>query len=146
MKKIIFAALMLCFIAAILTSCTNNVITPTSIPAQQILGKWTMSTATTNTVFIIPTAGTNSKDTTRFTSADYFNFKADSTVEILAGGVAHNGRWKIVNNMVIFTGTNYMDAPTTGWTFPILTGSHLEFYSLQANQTVSTEFKLDLIR
>jgi hypothetical protein len=146
MKKstpFVILSLTICALA-IVTSCQRTPLAATA--QQQILGRWTMSTATTNTVFIITTAGTNSKDTTRFTAADYFNFNADSTVDILAGGVAHNGRWKIVNNQVVFTGTDYMDAPATGWAYPILTATHLEFYSLQANQTVSTEFKLDFTR
>jgi len=144
MKKTYSAAVMICFIAAIFTGCTRtNLVTPTQTIAQKLIGTWTMSTATTDST--IPNSG-NFKDTTNFTSADNFTFNADSTVDIMATGVAHNGRWKIVNNKLVFTGTNYVDIPATGWELATLTSHKLELNYVETEGVAVTDFKLDFIK
>src|SRR6201986_833105 len=123
MKKTILAAVMICFIAAICTSCTRqNLPTPTQTPAQKILGKWTMQRAVGHYI----DQGGDQRDTTWFTSADYFKFNADSTVNIMANSVPHDGKWYIQKNKLFFTGTSYMDWYPSGFELPTLTDHKLQ--------------------
>jgi len=134
----------LCLIVCLFSAITGCRLAGNTAPQQtQILGKWIMSTATSNITVV---NGGNNKDTTRFTPADYFLFKADSTVDILAGGISHNGRWKMANNKIYFTGTNYMDVPSTGWNLAILTATRLEFEDIETTASTNADLKLDLRR
>jgi hypothetical protein len=143
MKKTILAAVMICFIAAIFTSCTrNNMVTPTQTPSQQILGKWTMQTAASHTI----AQGSEWRDTTLFTSADYFKFNADSTLDIMAGNVAHNGKWYIQNNKLFITGTDYMDWYPSGFELPTLTSHTLQIYDTDNTNNNYIEQTLTLTR
>jgi hypothetical protein len=122
MKKIVIALLAACSIAAVLTlnSCTRQ---QTLTPTQQLVGKWTMKTA----IGYYITQGVPSRDTARFTPADYFQFNADGTVAIMDTGQPHNGNWKIVNNKLFFTNTNYIDY-AGGFDMPILNTSTLQLH------------------
>ncbi|GAA4092405.1 lipocalin family protein [Mucilaginibacter panaciglaebae] len=114
--------------AAMFTSCTKLSEQPSQ--SQQILGKWTMQTAIDN----YTTLGTNQKDTTAFTSADYFDFKADGTVSIMESTKAYNGKWKITNNKLVFTNTNYVDFDG-GFNITTLTSTRLKIHYFQTDST-----------
>jgi hypothetical protein len=123
---------------SLMTSCKKN---NTPSPSAQIVGKWTMVTA----IGDYTTQGQNHKDTTSFTSADYFEFKADSTVSIMADEVAYNGKWKIAGTKLFITGTGYIDYPN-GFDFPILTNTDLQLYYTESTTQTSLEQKLNLKR
>ena len=110
---------LLCFLAIV--SCQRSVTTPTPSLQSKIIGKWTMVSAIVNTT----SYGVIYKDTTNFTSADYFDFKADSTLAIMATGVAYNGRWEIDSARLYITGTNYMDL-AGGFDLPVLDQHNLQ--------------------
>jgi hypothetical protein len=143
MKKKILAAIMICFIAAIFTSCNrNNVVTPTPTPSQTIVGKWTMQSAAGH--YIVQ--GDERRDTTWFTSADYFKFNADRTLNIMADNVAYNGKWYIQNNKLFISGTNYMDWYPSGFQLPTLTGHKLQLYDTDDTAGNYLEQTLTLVR
>jgi hypothetical protein len=123
MKKSLLTILAVCAIVvtAALAGCTKN----NSLPGQSqlIVGKWTMKSAIGKYTF----QGNTIKDTTRFTSADYFDFKADGTVSTMETGEAHTGNWKIVNNKLLFTNTNYVDY-ATGFDITKLTSTDLQLH------------------
>jgi hypothetical protein len=93
----------------------------------QIVGKWTLTAAIYNSTQY----GVTVLDTIPFTPADYCDFKADSTLSIMASGVAYNGIWQIDSSKVFISGTNYLDNPS-GYTLPIL-----DQHNLQLDYTTS---------
>ena len=115
----------LCLLVA--GACRRSVTTPTPSVQSQLVGKWTMAAAIVSTT----SYGVTYKDTTYFTPADYFDFKADSTLSIMETGVAYNGRWEIDHNRLYITGTNYMDF-AGGFDLPVL-----DLHNLQIHDTVS---------
>ena len=131
---------------AALFSCTRSVTQPTPSPSSLIIGKWTMKAAIGN----YTDQGVNNKDTTLFTTDDYFDFKADSTIFINATGSQYNGNWKIVGGKLFITGTNYLDAYVKGFDLPILTSTNLQMYytdTITTTTPISTlEQKLNLAR
>ena len=143
MKKTILAAVMICFIAAIFIGCTrNNMVTPTQTPSQIILGKWTMQSAIGHYI----DQGGETRDTTLFTSADYFKFNADSTLNIMASNVAYNGKWYIQNNKLFITGTAYMDWYPSGFMLPTLTAHKLQLYDTTTTNISVLQQTLTLTR
>jgi hypothetical protein len=118
-----FALLCLFAVAA----CQRTVTTPSASLQSQLIGKWTMVSAIVNTT----SYGVTSKDTTAYTSADYFDFKADSTLSIMATGVAYNGRWEIDSSRLYITGTNYMDF-AGGFDLPVLDLHNLQIHDTYA--------------
>jgi hypothetical protein len=89
--------------------------------------------------------GINSKDTSFFTPADYFDFKADSTLSIMATGVAYNGRWQINNNRLYITGTHYIDF-TSGFDLPVLDQHNLQIHDTDTTSSSTLDQKLNLTR
>ena len=143
MKKTIPAAVMICFIAAICTSCTRqNLPAPAQTASQKILGKWTMQTAIAHSIAL----GIEQRDTNTFTSADYFKFNADSTLDIMAKNVAHNGKWHIQNNKLFISGTDYMDWYPSGFDLPVLTDHKLQIYDLDTSYNDYLQETLTLVR
>jgi hypothetical protein len=104
---------LLCFLAIV--SCQRSVTVPTPSLQSKIVGKWTMVSAIVNNTAY----GATYSDTTAYTSADYYDFKADSTLSIFATGVTYNGRWEIDDARLYITGTNYMDF-AGGFGLPVL--------------------------
>lgn len=144
MKNAISAVLMILAMAVGLTSCkkdspadTENALTV----EQKLAGKWALKTAIGNYNMF----GNKRTDTTRFSSSDYIEFKADGTVDILASTNAYSGKWKVLNNKLIFSDTNYIDY-TDGYSIPVLTGHELQLYYFESNTFQSTEEKLILAR
>lgn len=142
MKKLLLITLLILgtIQAATLTGCTDPaVITPTI--ASKLVGKWTMQNATSVTIM----NGVTTPQTTNFTASDYFEFKTGGTVTIVESGATHTGTWKVTNDRVFFTGTNYMDN-TTGWAVPTLTSNKLQFYNKEVTSSSTTEFTLNLVK
>jgi hypothetical protein len=134
----------LLFLAAVV-GCQRSVTTPTAPPPpslqSQITGKWTMVAAIGDYV----NYGVDTKDTTYFTSADYFDFKADSTLSIMATGVAYNGRWEIDSARLYITGTNYMDF-AGGFDLPVLDQHNLQIHDTDTTSFSTLDQKLNLVR
>lgn len=128
-------SIMICFI-----SCQKNNDSSTPLSAQ-IVGKWTMTEAIGN----YTSYGVNYKDTTRFTTADYYDFHADSTLTIVANGVTYDGKWQISNNKLFISETNYMDY-YRGLDIPVLTSADLQLYYTETNPDHYLEQKLNLRR
>jgi hypothetical protein len=90
--------------------------------------------------------GVSYNDTIHFTSADYFDFKADSTLSIMATGVAYNGRWEIDSSRLYITGTNYMDF-AGGFDMPVLDQHNLQIHdTITATSNTSSGQNLVLSR
>ena len=125
-----------------IVACQRSVTTPTPSLQSKLIGKWTMKAGIVNTT----SYGVSYPDTTYFTSADYFDFKADSTLSIMATGVAYNGRWEIDSARLYITGTNYMDF-AGGFDLPVLDQHNLQIHDtfLATSNTIS-EQNLVLIR
>jgi hypothetical protein len=117
---------------ATLTSCTRQTQQQMQTQSQLIVGKWTLKTALGN----YTTQGDNHKDTTQFTTADYFEFKADGTLAIMETGKAYNGNWKITNNTLFITNTQYLDY-TNGLDISSLTATDLKLHYVEVT-TLST--------
>jgi hypothetical protein len=145
MKKTLSITIVVCMTLLIgaFTSCQPaQPIAPTPTPqtlAQKIVGKWTMKEAILNSTV----QGDNRKDTTRFTTADYFEFKADGTIAIMETGKPYNGNWTITNNKLFITNTNYIDY-SRGFDLPILTANNLQLYYTETNSLSTLEQKLNL--
>ena len=122
-----------------LTGCTSPPVAPSV--ESRFIGKWTMQSA----VSITTTNGGTIPQTTNFTANDYFEFKTGGVVTIVQSGVTHTGAWKIENDRVFFTGTNYMDN-TPGWAVLTLTANVLQFYNKEVTTSSTTEFTLNLAR
>jgi hypothetical protein len=143
MQKILYtmstmAAISVVGVILALASCTQQVIQTTT--EQRITGKWTMKTAIGN----YTVQGVNRKDTTRFTTADYFDFKANGTLTIVETQKTYSGNWKVVNNKLVITNTNYMDYATNGFDIPILTSTDFQLYYTEATSAATLEQKLNL--
>jgi hypothetical protein len=112
----------LLFLLAV-AACQRSVTAPVPSLQSKIIGKWTMLSG------IVTTAsyGITYKDTINFTSADYFDFKADSTLSIMATGVTYNGRWEIDSTRLYITGTNYFDF-AGGFDLPVLDQHNLQIH------------------
>ena len=132
----VFCAL-LCLLAIV--SCQRSVTVPAPSLQSKIIGKWTIKTAIVNTT----SYGVSYPDTTYYTSADYFDFKADSTLSIMAAGVAYNGRWQIDSTRLYITGTNYMDF-AGGFDLPVLDQHNLQIHDTYT-ATSNTTSDQDLI-
>lgn len=120
MKKINFITSIACLIFLLTTTigCKKSNVQTTS---QKITGKWTLKNAIGNYTVL----GSNRKDTTTYTSADYFDFKANGALSITVNNNNYTGQWIITNNKLIITGTNYIDF-ANGFNISILTSSALQ--------------------
>lgn len=137
MKKISQIAFLVVMLAGI--GCSRNIPTPTI--ESRITGKWTMKTAVGNYV----TLGVPRNATTNFTASDYFDFKADGTLSISETGKTYQGKWKVVNNRLMISETNYIDY-NNGFEIKSLTTSTFQLYYTETNQTGSLEQWLNLAR
>ncbi len=128
MKKFRYPIAMLSLFVAFLTltSCNKDEVEPA--PENLIVGKWTMHAAIADHIDY----GVSYQDTTLFTTDDYFDFKADGTVSILATGVSYAGNWNITNDILTFTNTGYVDF-TGGFSVLTLTQSDLKLNHTQNN-------------
>lgn len=138
MKKLL-SFVTITYLLFAVTSCKKSSHAPST--ESQLIGKWTMKAAIGN----YTVNGNNHKDTTWFTSSDYFDFKADSTISIMETNTAYNGKWKIVGSKLFITGTNYMDYPK-GFDLPVLTHNDLQLYYTETDASSSLEQKLNLSR
>lgn len=127
-------SVMICFI-----SC-GKADDPTAPLSSQILGKWIITEA----IGSYTDLGINRKDTTRFTSADYFVFSADSTLTIVADGITYNGKWHITNNLLFIKETKYFDR--NGLELSIHTNTDLQLYYTVTTEHSYLEQKLNLRR
>ncbi len=134
----VFCAL-LCFLSV--AACQRSVNAPAPSLRSQLIGKWTMVSAIVNDTDY----GVSYTDTTYFTSADYFDFKADSTLSIMATGVAYNGRWEIDSARLYITGTNYLDFPH-GFDLPVLDQHNLQIHDTALTTNTITDRKVVLSR
>ncbi|MBC7400649.1 MAG: hypothetical protein H7289_11955 [Mucilaginibacter sp.] len=124
-----------------LTGCRNlPPITPTLTTEQKLVGKWTVK----NAIGDYTTQGNNHKDTTYFTAADYYDFRADGTITMFMEGVAYTGNWKVTNGKLKFTNTNYMEYAS--FDLPILTTTNLQIYLKEVTNITSLEQKLNLTK
>jgi hypothetical protein len=123
--------------------CQRSVTAPTPAPSLQskLIGKWTMVSGIVNTT----ASGISYPDTTYFTSADYYDFKADSTLSIMATGVAYNGRWEIDSARLYITGTNYMDF-AGGFDLPVLDQHNLQIHDTVIAPNIISDQNLILSR
>lgn len=121
--------------------CHKSVNTPPPNLQSQVIGKWTMVAGIGDYTMY----GVDYKDTVYFTSADYFEFKADSTLSILASGTAYNGKWQIDNNRLFITETNYMDF-ARGFDLPVLDEHHLQIHNSDTSSVTITDQRLNFIR
>lgn len=137
----VLSCALLCFAAVV--GCHKTVTAPVPPPPpslqSQVIGTWVMESAIDSSM----NYGTAEKDTILFTSADYVEFKADSTLAIMAKGIAYNGSWRIDSSKLFIAGTNYLDNPD-GYELPILDQHHLQLYYSQSNPGVYLEEKLNL--
>ncbi len=135
-KFLSIAGLFLTISAVLLSSCKKAQTTPNI--QQRLIGKWTLKMATGSYTEL----GTNHKDTTRFTSADFFQFNSDGTLNITVSNTPHNGIWKIgSSNKLFITGTNYVDY-ANGFDVPVITNTDLQLYYTETNANASSEQKL----
>jgi hypothetical protein len=137
MKKNYFSILFACTLLGVaFVSCTKN-----SIPPKQetIVGKWVIQSALGD----YTVQGTNWKDTTYFSDADYIQFNADSTVDILETSNAYSGKWVITNDKLVITQTSYIDYPN-GFDIKQLTKTNLQLYYVTADGNGSTKQTLNL--
>ncbi len=142
MKKLLFIFLLL-FATVEMVTFTGCSTPPPIAPSAEsrFLGKWTMLSA----VSVTTINGTTTPKTTNFTANDYFEFKTGGVVTIFESGATRTGTWKIENDRVFFTGTNYMEN-TPGWAVLTLTANELQFYNKEVNPSSTTEFTLNLAR
>ena len=126
MKKLIYPFAAIAIVASFFTftSCHKE---QTEAPlSTRIVGKWNMDAAIADHTDY----GVKQSDTTRFTTSDYFDFKADGTVSIMASEIAYQGNWAITGNTIVFTNTQYVDFPG-GFSVLTLTGSDLKLNHAQ---------------
>jgi hypothetical protein len=134
-----FASVLLCLLAIV--ACQRSVTAPPPSLQSKIIGKWTLTAAIYNSTQY----GVTELDTIPFTSADYCDFKADSTLSIMAKGVAYNGNWRVDSSKLFITGTNYLDNPS-GYALPILDQHNLQLYYTSSIPDVYLEEKLNLTK
>ena len=142
MKRILPFLIMVIVAVVALSGCQSNTL-PTTLQIK-IIGKWTMKTSTTSTSGTITgnTAGT-------YTANDYYDFKADGTINIMDTGVAHNGTWTINSNSKLIisgTGANYLDSFAAGFDLPVLTTNNLQMTNVSTLNGVTTTFTLNLAK
>jgi hypothetical protein len=142
MKKILLISLMLFATVEMImvTGCTNPPVIAPNVESM-FIGKWTMQSA----VSVTTINGATTPQTTNFSANDYFEFKAGGVITIFESGTTHTGTWKIMNDRVFFTGTNYMDN-TPGWAVLTLTANTLQFYNKEVTSSSTTEFTLNLAK
>lgn len=130
---------LLCLLVAI--GCKKSESSPASPPSLQseIIGKWNIDTAYYHSIQY----GSTDLDTIHFTPGDYCDFKADSTLSILANGVAYNGNWWVDSSKLFITGTNYLDNPG-GYSLPVLDQHNLQLYYSASAPNTFLETKLNL--
>jgi len=136
MKKTLLTLLIVCAVitAATLTGCQRLAQSPSQ--STQLVGKWTLRTA----IGSYTANGVTHKDTTTFTSADYFDYKADGTLAIVVTDSTYNGKWQIANNKLMISNTNYVDFPG-GFDISTLTSNTLQLhYSVVTNSTSSDQW------
>jgi hypothetical protein len=114
--------------------CQKNHSSPPASMSSQIVGKWIMKEAISSYTY----QGVFYTDTTAFTPADYFDFRADSTLTIVAEDSTYNGKWQITNSRLFITGTDYVDF-AGGFGLPILTSTDLQLYTNQTTPLVSEQ-------
>jgi hypothetical protein len=129
------------FFLLAVVACQRTVTTPPPTLQSKIVGQWTMTAAIYNSTQY----GVTELDTIPFTAADYCDFKADSTLSIMANGVAYNGNWQIDSSKLFITGTNYLDNPS-GYTLPILDQHNLQLDYTTSAPNISLEEKLNLTK
>ncbi len=139
MKKMTLAlALIGALAVGLLSSCTKET-APLSL-RQQIVGKWTLQNAIGN----YTVNGSNSKDTTFFTAADYIQFNGDGTLMINEGTNTPAGEWSINSaDKLIITKTNYMDYPD-GFDINLTTSGSLQLHYTETNSSSTLEQTLNL--
>lgn len=142
MKKLLLITFVLFATVEIvtITGCTKPPVIAPDVESQ-FIGKWTMQSA----VSVTTINGTTTPQTTNFTASDYFEFKTGGVITIVESGNTHTGTWKIMNDRVFFTGTNYMNN-TSGWAVLTLTTNTLQFYNKEVTPSSTTEFTLNLAK
>lgn len=123
-----------------LISCQKDNEAPRPL-SSQIIGKWIMKEAIGN----YTNYGVNRKDTTWFTSAEYFDFHADGTIVIEFEGDTYTGTWKITNNKLFLSDTHFMDY-SHGYDLTILTNTDLQLYYTETHPDIYLEQKLNFHR
>lgn len=141
MKKSLSAFTVFMLSILIYFSSCEKADNPATTLSSQILGKWIVTEA----IGSYTDYGVNRKDTTRYSSDDYFDFHADSTLSIVVEGATHNGRWQIANSKLIISDTRYMDRPR-GLELPVLTNTDLQLYYTETHADSYLEQKLNLRR
>jgi hypothetical protein len=106
---------------------------------QKITGKWSMKTA----IGSYTTQGSKRSDTTRFTSADYLELKADGRVSISESNIIYTGMWNIIDGKLHISKTGYMDY-ANGFELPIVETNRLQLYYTEASAISLLEQKLNL--
>jgi hypothetical protein len=145
MKKTLSISIAVCITLCIFafTSCRQSQPVPPTpqTSSQKIIGKWIIKEA----IGSYTINGVNNKDTTRYTAADYFDFKADGTLAIMETGKPYSGNWNITNDKLFITNTHYMDY-AAGFDLPILTTNNLQLYYTESNSFSTLEQKLNLTK
>ena len=139
MKKPLSVLLGFALTALVFISCQRNNATP-SIQSQ-LVGKWIVKNAVSHSIV----QGVPYQDTTAYTTADYLDFHADSTLTIVISGGTYTGKWSIVNSRLFISETNYMDWPN-GWDLPVLTRTDLQMLYKETSQSASLDAYLNLYR
>jgi hypothetical protein len=139
MPRMILPVAVVCIFLVMLYGCTATTVAPAS--TQQIIGKWTMKNAIGH--YIVN--GDDRRDTTNFTSADYFDFKADGTLSISETGKSYNGNWAISNSKLYITNTGYIDY-TGGFDMPVATSGDLQLYYTEIKPSGTLEQWLNLYK
>lgn len=72
----------------------------------KIIGIWTIK----NVIGLYSLMGQMRRDTTEYTSRDFIMFNSDGSLNIIEGSTIATGTWKITDNKLAISGTNYMDS------------------------------------
>jgi hypothetical protein len=110
-------------------------------PEEQITGKWTMKTATGS----YTVQGSNHQDITHFTSADYFDFKTDGSLQISETGKNYTGKWRIANNKLYITDTHYIDY-ANGFDVLVPNQTELQLHYTETSANTLSEQSLNLYK
>ena len=142
MKKLL-PFLMIMVVAVIaLSGCRSNNIPQTL--QTKIIGKWAMKTGSVSS-----TGNINISTSGNYTPNDYFDFKADGTINIMDSGGAHSGTWTINNNnklIISGTGAIYLDSYSAGFDLPVLTANNLQMTYVSTQNGTTTTFILNLAK
>lgn len=141
MKKTFLSLTVLASFAALVafTGCKKDA-APLNLQ-QQITGKWTLQSAVGYYVVM----GNARRDTTYYSPADYFQFNADGSLTIHEGTNDVSGKWKIENDKLMISETNYMDYPN-GFALSVITNNNLQLYYTEQDQVSTLEQKLNLAK